>query len=360
LNVFRPGRAPASGAPRALLRVFLCVCGLWGFGLSAAPTVRVKDVAYLRGVRENQLLGVGLVTGLAGRGDSANSTLLQNAIASLVANFGFSISPADVRSRNCAVVTVSCQVPAFVRAGEMVDVRVASLGDARGLEGGVLLQTPLKAANGRVYALAQGQVFSLSTASATSASAQKTVGTVPSGAIVEQEILSDFLGADGTVALILRNPDFVNASKVAAAIKEAFPDVGSRTVDAAMIELALPAERSQDPVGFVAELLAVQLTPEESNKVVIDSATGVIIFGEKVRIGKVAVSYQDLSVQVGTYVSSLAQQQQAQQTFSIPDTTTVDDLVSTLKTIGLDTQAIINIIKAIDRAGSLYGTLIIM
>ncbi len=332
---------------------------LLGLLVSAAPTVRIKDIAYLRGVRENQLVGIGLVTGLAGRGDSSNSELLKSAIANLVANFGFRIDPADVRSRNCAVVTVSCELPAFVRTGEAVDVLVSSIGDARSLVGGVLLQTPLKAANGNVYGLAQGQIFTTVSAAGSS---QNTVGTVPRGAIIEQDVLSEFV-VENAVSVILRHPDFVTANTVATAIRQSYPDVELRAVDAALVEVEIPADRRQDPVGFIAEIESVELTPEQSNRVVIDSTSGVIIFGERVRIGKVAVSYRDISVNVGPFgrtAGGLLDGQKAEQNFTFEETATVEDLVEILRAIGLDTEMIIPIIKAIDRAGSLYGTLIIM
>lgn len=324
----------------------------------AVPAVRIKDIADLRGIRDNQLVGIGLVTGLAGRGDSQNSELLKTAIANLVSNFGFRIDPADVRSRNCAVVTVSCQIPAFVRAGESVDILVSSIGDARTLEGGVLLQTPLKAANGEVYALAQGQIFTPRAAAGTN---QRTVGTVPGGAIIEQEVVSSFLD-DNSLSILLRHPDFVTANSVSEAIRQKYPDILLQTVDAAMIELSIPNQWRTDPVGFIAELESLQVTPAPSNKVVIDSSSGVIIFGEQVRIGKVAVSYQDISVNVSPYGRSaggLWDEEETKHNFVFDQTTTVEQLVDTLRTIGLETQTIIHIIKAIDRAGSLYGTLVV-
>jgi flagellar P-ring protein precursor FlgI len=324
----------------------------------AVPTVRIKDIADLRGIRENQLVGIGLVTGLAGRGDSSNSELLKAAVANLVSNFGFRIDAADVRSRNAAVVTVSCAVPAFVRSGESVDILVSSIGDARSLEGGVLLQTPLKAANGNVYALAQGRIFSLQTASGNS---QQTVGTIPGGAIIEQDVISEFL-SDDSLSLILRNPDFVTANTVTAAIRQEYPDIELQAVDAAMVELSIPSQWRTDPVAFIARLESIEVTPEPSNKVVIDSSSGVIIFGERVRIGQVAVSYKDISVSVSPYrrpAGGLWDTEEAERSFVFEETTTVEDLVETLRSIGLETEMIISIIKAIDRAGSLYGTLIV-
>jgi flagellar P-ring protein precursor FlgI len=324
----------------------------------AIPTVRIKDIADLRGIRENQLVGIGLVTGLAGRGDSSNSELLKTAIANLVSNFGFRIDAADVRSRNCAVVTVSCAVPAFVRSGESVDILVSSIGDARSLEGGVLLQTPLKGANGNVYALAQGRIFSLQT---TSGNSQQTVGAVPNGAIIEQDVISEFLSND-SLSLILRNPDFVTANTVSAAIRQEYPDIELQAVDAAMVQLSIPTQWREDPVAFIARLESIEVTPDPSNKVVIDSSSGVIIFGERVRIGQVAVSYKDISVSVSPYrrpAGGLWDGEEAERSFVFEETTTVEDLVETLRSIGLETEMIISIIKAIDRAGSLYGTLIV-
>jgi flagellar P-ring protein precursor FlgI len=331
---------------------------LLGISAFAVPTVRIKDIADLRGIRDNQLVGIGLVTGLAGRGDSQNSELLKAAIANLVSNFGFRTDPADIRSRNCAVVTVSCQIPAFVRAGETVDILVSSIGDARTLDGGVLLQTPLKAANGEVYALAQGQIFS---PQAAAGSSQKTVGSIPGGAILEQDVVSSFLD-DNSLSILLRHPDFVTANSVSEAIRQKYPDVLLQTVDAAMIELSIPDQWRANPVGFIAELESIQVTPEPSNKVVIDSSTGVIIFGEQVRIGKVEVSYQDISVDVGPYgrpAGWLGDEEEREHNFVFDQTTTVEQLVDTLRTVGLETQMIIHIIKAIDKAGSLYGTLVV-
>jgi flagellar P-ring protein precursor FlgI len=331
---------------------------LLGVSAFAVPSVRIKDIADLQGIRDNQLVGIGLVTGLAGRGDSQNSELLKAAIANLLSNFGFRIDPADVRSRNCAVVTVSCQIPAFVRAGENVDILVSSIGDARTLDGGVLLQTPLRAANGVVYAMAQGQIF---TTQAATGGSQRTVGIIPGGAIIEQDVLSTFLD-DNSLSILLRHPDFVTANSVSAAIRQKYPDILLQAVDAAMIELSIPQQWRSDPVGFIAELESIQVTPEPSNKVVIDSSSGVIIFGEQVRIGKVAVSYQDISVSVSPYgraATGLLEGEEGEQNFVFDQTTTVEELVDTLKTIGLETEMIIHIIKAIDRAGSLYGTLIV-
>jgi len=335
---------------KALLAVLLAANGVIA---AAAPAVRLKDIAALRGMRGNQLVGIGLVTGLAGRGDSSGSPLLRSAVANLVSSFGFRVAPEDVRSRNCAVVSVSAAVPAFLRPGETLDVTVASMGDARSLEGGILLQTPLKGANGKVYALAQGQVFTVG-----EGSGGKTVGSVPGGAIAEQEILSTFLTGN-RVALLLKNPDFVTANAVAEAVRKAFPNAQVRPLDGSLIELEVPEDRRGDPVAFIAQLESLQVTPDASGKVVIDAASGIIIYGERVRIGKVAVSYKDISLKVGA-VPLLTTPEQKPEHFTMNENTTVEDLVGTLRSIGIDTETVIQLLKAIDQAGSLYGTLVIL
>lgn len=320
----------------------------------AAPTVRIKDIATFKGVRENQLLGVGLVTGLAGRGDAASSELLKKVLANLVANFGFNVDPGDIRSRNCAVVTVSCEVPPFLRAGERVGVRVSSIGDARSLEGGILLQTILQAANGLSYAVAAGQI--LPAGGQDSPRTAATVGRIPDGAIVERDILSEFVD-NGKVSILLRNPDFITASAVAEAVRSAFPDAEVASADAALIEVGIPAERRADPIGFIAELEAVTVNPGTSGKVVIDADSGIIIFGEEVKIGKVAVSYGGVKVSTPGYYREQAPESRQ---VVIEETATVEQLVDILQEIGMETEIIIGLLRAIDRAGSLYGRLIVM
>ncbi len=318
--------------------------------LWAAPEVRLKDIASVGGLRENQLMGIGLVTGLAGRGDSANSQLLKNAVANLVAHFGFDVSAKDVRSRNCAVVTVSAVVPAFMRAGEKIDVTVSSLGDATSLERGVLLQTPLRAANGTTYAVAQGAIDVSG-----DRTAPKTVGTVTEGAIAERDVTSTF-AAGNVVRILLRDPDFATAAAVQAALAARFPALSVTVRDSSLIEIAVPEARRRDTVRFIAEIESVTVKPDPSSKVVIDSRSGVIIMGEQVKIGKVAVSYKSTGVSVGSYYSP---QTDKKEQFVIQDTVTVEDFVKTVRDIGLDTDTVIEIMKAIDRAGALYGTLVI-
>ena len=178
------------------LVLLICVSGF----SQEAMKVRLKDIAYLQGVRENQLVGFGLITGLEGNGDSSNSALLKNVLSNLLSSFSISIDTDDISSRNTAVVMVTADIPAFVRSGDRISIHVSSLGDARSLSSGVLLQTPLKASNGIIYAVAQGQVGRGGVNTG-----PETVSIIPGGAIVEREVLSNYLD-NNRVSILLRNP----------------------------------------------------------------------------------------------------------------------------------------------------------
>jgi flagellar P-ring protein FlgI len=316
----------------------------------AAPVVRIKDIAAVRGMRGNQILGLGLVTGLDGKGDSSTSPLLRSTLSSLVSSFGVTLAPQDVRSKNAAVVMVSAELPAFARAGDRIDVTVSSFGDARDLGGGILLQANLQAANGQTYAVAQGRVLTTS-----DPNGAKTVGGISQGAIVEKDVVSTFLD-NNVISIILRNPDFVTASAVQKAIEAAFTGIAVTSRDASLIDVQLPEASRANPVGFLAQLEALTVTPDSEGRVVINAGSGVIVMGEKVRIGKVAVSYRTARVTVGA-ASSAAQ---TPDIFVVGDTTTVDDFVSALKAVGLKADVIIGVLQAVEKAGALFGNLVIM
>ena len=317
---------------------------------SAAPVVRIKDIASVRGVRGNQILGMGLVTGLDGKGDSSTSPLLRSTLSSLVSSFGVALAPADVRSKNAAVVMVSAELPAFARTGDRIDVTVSSFGDARDLGGGILLQANLQAANGQTYAVAQGRVLTTS-----DPNGAKTVGNISQGAIVEKDVVSTYLD-NNVVSIILRNPDFVTASAVQKAIETAFTGISVTSRDASLIDVQLPEANRANPVAFLAQLEALTVTPDSEGRVVINAANGVIVMGEKVRIGKVAVSYRTARVTVGATASAT----QPPDIFVLGDTTTVDDFVSALKGVGLKADVIIGVLQAVEKAGALFGNLVIM
>ena len=315
--------------------------------------VRLKDVAYLQGVRENQLVGFGLITGLEGNGDSANSALLKNVLSSLLTSFSISVPSEDLRSRNTAVVMVTADIPAFVRAGDRITVHVSSIGDAKSLRSGILLQTPLKASNGTVYAVAQGQVSGAGTDGS-----PDTVSSIPGGAIVEREVLSSYL-ADNRISILLHFPDFTTASRIAFQLREQYPGEEVNAIDASLIQITLPEIAESDPVGFISDLELLEIVPDGPARVVVNPRTGIVVVGEHVKIGRVAITYRDTKIEIGTQ-RSRSNSTNGSSILSFPEVPTVDDLVQLLQAAGLDTDNIIEILKAIEQAGALYGRLIIM
>lgn len=347
--------APPAGAPSANAEA---AAGQAAVQFSAVgQEVRLKDIARIEGLKENQLTGLGLVTGLNGQGDSAGNPLLQYVLASLVGNLGVNLSPEAIKSKNAAVVTLSVLLPPFARKGETVDVQVASLGDAKSLEGGLLLQSPLMGANGRIYAVAQGRVAPLP-----GKTPLKTTGLVASGALIEEEFLSSFF-KDTSVSFLLNNPDFSTASAVGKALTQAFPLGQVRVADASRISVTLPPENRADPVDFISKAETLKVVPDLSARVVVNKASGVVVAGRFVRIAKVAVSVKGAKITIGADSSSSSpsvSQDKASEQFLMEETRTVEDLVTMLQQIGLDTDTVIEVLQAIDKAGALYGTLEIL
>ena len=333
-----------------------CFIGVLLLGASSAFSqeagqVRLKEIAYIQGVRENQLVGFGLVSGLDGKGDSSQSELLQKVLNNLLASFDIAVSTEDIISKNCAVVIVTSDLPSFVRPGDRINVQISSIGDAKSIGNGILLQTPLKAANGQIYAVAQGMLGK-------TVGETKTVGSIPGGAIVEREVLSSFLDQN-SVSIILRNPDFLTASRVAQSLRLEYPDMRITAVDASLIQVSLPDEVVDDPVPFLAGLEETEVTPDSDGRVVINQRSGIVVVGKNVRIGEVAVTYQNTQIDINQ-LGSRRRTDEKKEAFVINGVTTVNELVKLLQDVGLKTESVIEILQAIEKAGALYGRLIVM
>jgi flagellar P-ring protein precursor FlgI len=281
---------------------------LWAFPetyLSGTPEVRVKDIARVLGVRGNQLYGIGLVTGLAGTGDSSSSVdFTAQAIANMLERAGIPTDADDIKVDNFATVMITADLPAFTRAGDRIDITVSAMGDCESLQGGVLIMTPLRAANGEIYAVAQGPVslagFGASGggggAGARSQTNFLTVARIPNGAYVEREV--DFtLAPQNILTLVLQNPDFTTAIRLRDAIVTAFPTI--RTVeaqDAASINILIPEEYDNDTVRFIAAVENLTIRPDVPNKVIINERTGTIVMGSGVQVIPVAIAHGALSI----------------------------------------------------------------
>jgi flagellar P-ring protein precursor FlgI len=358
-------------------------------GLNAG-IVQVRNVTRPVGQRENQLSAIGLVVGLNGTGDSRQTLFTQQALANLLGSLGLS-SSSDVKARNVAAVLVTAQLKPYLKNGDKVDVLVSSLGDAGSLAGGTLVQVPLKGADGKVYALAQGPVsmgdqMGGRVGSLISSKGYKTAGRVPSGALIENEIPSTVVGEDYHVQYILRTPDLSSAARMAMAINDTFEklkpvygDIASAK-DAKTVDVQIPADFRDYPVEFMAAVEQVEFNLEErSDKVVVNERTGTVVMGFKVTIDTCAVAHGSLNVNVKTsnQVSQPAWFQPGASALffnnqnidvrggggnvvALPETATVADLVAALNAVGASSRDLITILQAIKEAGALHGDLEIL
>ena len=342
------------------------------------PRVRIKDITEVEGARNNQLTGIGLVTGLNGTGD--NSQMAVQMMRNMMRNFGVTLDARSVRTRNIAVVALTANLPPYVRPGQNIDVNVNTMGNASSLQGGMLIQSPLRAADGRVYAVAQGPVI-VGGGSAQGAAASRTqniptAGRVPNGAIVEREVPSDYT-MGGSVALLLRDPDFTTAQRIADAINRAY-GVVAYAVDAGRVEINLPGQYVQAPAAVLANMGGIEIEPDTPAKVAINERTGTVVMGGNVRISAVGVAHGNLVVEVAddpnviqpeslsegrtvvTRRTDITVDEEGGSMIAMPATTTVRDLVRVMNSLGAKPRDIIEILQAIDRAGALHGELVTM
>ncbi|HEY3269345.1 MAG TPA: flagellar basal body P-ring protein FlgI [Armatimonadota bacterium] len=347
-------------------------------GSTFAQTVRVKDLARLEGVRANQLVGYGLVVGLDGTGDSKQTLFTVQSTVSMLNRMGVTVPNGQVNLKNVAAVMVTADLVAFARNGDRIDVTVSSLGDARTLQGGVLLQTPLNGADGGTYAVAQGAVsiggFSAGGGGSTTVKNHPTVGRIPNGAMVEKEVPMS-ISEDNHLVLSLSRADFTSAARIAKAI-EVSTGATATAEDAGRVKVDIPAKWRGNPVPFVAQVDDVSVDVEPVSKVVINERTGTIVIGGAVRLSPVAVAHAGLTVSVKTtpVVSQPAPLSKNGTTVIVPKTKTtvseppantvlidggdtVEDLIRALNAIKATPRDIIAIIQAIKEAGGLQAEL---
>lgn len=356
----------------------LCVLGTSSV-LAASSYTRVKDIAKVQGVRSNQLMGYGLVVGLNGTGDTDKMKQTLQSIGNMLNDFGVGISINGLKPKNVAAVIVTATLPPFVREGDTIDITVSSIGDAKSIQGGTLLQTPLKAGNGNVYAVAMGPVSTggFVAGNGSSGSGQKnfpTVGTTPNGAIVEQSVEDDLLLNNGTISLSLNRADFTTASRVATAINSRFGGV-AKAANPGRIDVRVPAAYRSNLVGFIAGLEDVSVMPDGIAKVVINERTGTIVMGGDVSVDSVAITQGGLSIKVtrevdvsqpppfslGTTVVTDTESTEVEEapgkSIVLPATSNVGDIVGALNAVGATPRDIISILQAIKAAGALHADL---
>ncbi len=369
-------------APLALVVALLV---LWFGGLFTAgfaSPARIKDLVEVDGVRGNDLLGYGLVVGLNNTGDSLrNSPFTEDAIVNLLERLGVNVTGEQIRARNVAAVLVTASLPPFARAGGQVDVTVSAIGDARSLLGGTLVMTPLNAADGQIYAVAQGSIIAGGIVAEGQAESVTqgvpTAGLIPAGARVEREVGFDFTQVRD-MRLALRNPDFTTAARIEAAINR---DVGARIarmLDSGTVRLDLASVGVDEPARLMAQIENIEVETSTKARVVVDQRSGTIILGSDVRISRVAVTQGSLTLQVKEEPLVVQPNPFADgQTVVIPRTdASIDEqpgnglaivdnsvslpqVVAGLNALGVSARDMIDILKSIKAAGALQAEFIV-
>ncbi|THD76707.1 flagellar basal body P-ring protein FlgI [Thalassobius vesicularis] len=364
-----------------LFSAIVLVLGLAPF-LAEAGVVRLKDLVEFDGVRGNDLVGYGLVVGLNGTGDGLrNSPFTEEIMSNILERLGVNVTGEQFRPKNVAAVLVTASLQAFARTGSQVDVTVSAIGDAKSLLGGTLIMTPLNAADGQIYAVAQGTIIaSGASAEGDGASVTQgvpTAGVIPSGARVEREVLFD-LSSMSTVRLALREPDFTTAGRIEKAINNDFGRAVARMQDSGTVSLDIEATRMNSVAHVLSRVENLSVEPERKARVVVDQRSGTIVMGEDVRISRVAVSQGNLTLRIQETPLAVQPNPFAEgETVVVPrsrvDLTEEDgpnlaevsggaslsEVVAGLNSLGVSPRDMIDILKSIKAAGALHAEFVV-
>lgn len=351
-----------------------------------ASQVRIKDIARVQTQRAHSVVGYGLVTGLAGTGDSPTNRATRQSISNTLAQFNLAVPPDAVTSRNVAAVVVSAALPAHARPGDVIDISVTSMGDARSLVGGNLMLAPLQGPDGRVYALAQGPLtvggYKYDANGNVVQKNHPTAATVPGGATVEISPPGAVRAAPTeSFAISLFSPDYTTAGRMADAINKVFGGLTAKATDAQAVMVQVPPGQQQDLVNFIRQIEVLEVTTDQRARVVINERTGTVVSGAAVRIEPVAISYGDLKISIasetnvsqplvlGGFNPNVASvpftntridvQEQSGAALVTKAGGTVSDLVQALAKLKTNTRDVVSILKALKAAGALHAELIV-
>ena len=344
--------------------------------LSAAS--RIKDVAAFEGVRDNQLFGYGVVTGLNGTGDGTQTYFSTQSLANMLERGGITIDPGRMRTKNIAAVMVTATLPPFSRQGSRIDVTVSSLGDAKSLQGGTLVMTPLMAANSEVYAVAQGPItlggYSASSGNARSQTTHPTSGRISNGGLVEKEVAIDIYDRR-QLTLVLHRNDFTSASRTMKAINELWGYTIAEAIDGRTISIRVPTGYTDRVVDFMSMIENARVEVDNVARVVMNEKTGTIVLGKEVSVSGVSIIHGSLSLQVGTIFTAsqpnpmslgetalvpeetLNVVEEPARTASIREGASVEEIVRALNDIGATPRDVIAILQAIKAQGALAAEL---
>ena len=344
--------------------------------------VRVKDIASLRGARDNQLIGFGIVVGLDGTGDSAESLLSRKPVINALERIGISLESTDIAGRSLAAVWLTATLPPFAKSGQRLDVTAATIGDSISLRGGVLIMTPMRGPNRLVYAVAQGPIAGIprgvSRADALPAEelvnlpiGQRmvaSVGTIPGGAIVEREINLN-LNSRARLYMNLRSPDFTTAFRLAKLINQTLGIRSARAKDAGTVEISVPDSYLGNTVELVSYIENLEISPDKTAQVVLDERSGTVVMGGSVRISPIAISQNGLSMQVKLPTPEIQEGAENQaaanantlrsDVFLLKGGADLKEIVDGFNKIGASSRDLIEVLKAVKAAGALHANLVI-
>ena len=365
-----------------MIKIFAALAFLLVHSTAMASPIRIKDLVEFDGVRSNDLVGYGLVVGLNGTGDGLrNSPFTEEIMSNILERLGVNVTGEQFRPNNVAAVLVTASLPPFARTGSPIDVTVSAIGDADSLLGGTLIMTPLNAADGDIYAVAQGTII----AGGVSAEGDgggvvqgvPTAGVIPSGATVEREVAFEFADLE-VIRLALRSPDFTTAARIEAAINQAYGRSVAVMLDSGTVRVDIGATRAASPAHALVHVENILVEPERRARVVVDQRSGTIVMGDDVRISRVAVSQGNLTLRIEE--APLVVQPNpfsAGQTLVVPNTnaqineepgiglaeiqegTSLSEVVAGLNALGVSPRDMIDILKSIKAAGALHAEFIV-
>lgn len=372
-----------------LLGILIAACAVLSanaFSASTAGAIRLKDLSRPRDERPNALVGYGLVTGLAGTGDNPQNRLTGQTISNLLLSMGINIPQQSLRSRNVAAVMVTGSLPRYAQSGDLLDVNVTSMGDARSLVGGTLLMTPLKAANGQVFALAQGALsvggYKFDLNGNVVQKNHPTAGNIPNGATVEQAVAAQLPAPGASVQYVLFDPDLVTVNRIVEAINGTYGAGRAHVVDPGRYEVALTEQDRAQSFDFLARMESLVIAPDQRARVVVNERTGTVVSGGDVRISQTTISQGDLVVAITTDYSvsqpaflgrvdtpsistvvvpntRVEVTEHQPMSVNLPTDTTVAELVAALNQVKASSRDVITVLQGLKTAGALHAELVI-